>query len=222
MCLLQSVTQKNEEIRMTNIINPANIITLARIGIILTIVAIIIWGPQKISLIAAMLCAIVFIMDRADGFVANRLSCKTEFGGVLDVVGDRIAENVFWILFAHNGLVPVWIPVIVIVRGFIVDGFRSYALSKGFTTFAMMNSGFGRQLVASPISRLLYGIMKMALFIGGFVLYGIGINTQPQWLVVLNWAAVIVVAFCVIRGYYSIKDTLPLFMDDEEPVPIKV
>ena len=207
---------------MMNINNPANIVTLARIGIILAIAAMMIWGPPEIGLIAAVLCAIAFIMDRVDGFIASRLRCKTEFGGVLDVVGDRIAENVFWILFAHKGLIPVWIPIVVIVRGFLVDGFRSYALSKGFTTFSMMKSGLGRRLVASPVSRLLYGVMKMVLFIGAFILYGMGAHLHPQLLSVLNWTAGATVMFCVVRGYYSIKDTLPLFMNDKVPLPNQI
>ena len=191
--------------------NVANKITAIRIGLLFVLVGLIYADKLYLNLFNVLLCALIFGMDRLDGYVANKFECRTEFGGVLDVVGDRMVENVLWICLADLDLIPIWIPIVVISRGFITDGFRSYALSKGKATFAMMNSKVGRLLVASPASRLLYGISKAVLFTLGLAMYALRSMESLQLGKTLEGLALFVVAFCLVRGFFSVRDCLRLF-----------
>ena len=193
------------------LLNPANVITFIRIAILFGVVTVFEYGGIWANYYAAVLCTIVFLMDRLDGFLANRLNCKTDFGGVIDVAGDRIIENVLWLLFFSKGLFPIWMPIFVITRGFIIDSFRGFALSQGFSTFAMMKQGFGWQLVASPASRFIYAGLKMALFIIAFFITDQKETLSNYWLYSFQLAAGIIVLVCLVRGWFTVKEILPLF-----------
>jgi CDP-diacylglycerol--glycerol-3-phosphate 3-phosphatidyltransferase len=151
----------------------ANIITLARIG--LAFVAIGLFATNFYGQFLAFLFTIIAIyMDALDGYVARRLGVASELGALLDITGDRIVENIYWIYFAAIGTVSFWIPMVVIARGFLTDTVRSVAFSEGKTPFGektMMQPGITRFLVASRFSRGLYGVSKAVIFcyLGGLI-----------------------------------------------------
>jgi CDP-diacylglycerol--glycerol-3-phosphate 3-phosphatidyltransferase len=129
-------------------------------------------------------------------------------GSKLDIAIDRIVEMVLWVVYADLKLISVAIPIIVIIRGGLVDTVRSFSLLWGETSFGMMKSKWGRRLVASGFMRSLYGISKalaffaLALTLG---LQGIWAGTSKAtwaeaiWVlgVVLAWVATTI---CIIRG----------------------
>ena len=71
--------------------------------------------------VAVPLAFVALVMDWLDGYLARRLGCESKVGGVLDIVGDRIAENVWWVVFAWLHVIPLWVPIVVLSRG-ICDG----------------------------------------------------------------------------------------------------
>jgi CDP-diacylglycerol--glycerol-3-phosphate 3-phosphatidyltransferase len=169
---------------------------------------------------------IVLWMDALDGRIARKYRQESELGGVLDITGDRIVENVLWICFAHQRLVSVWVPIIVITRGIITDTIRSVALAHGMTAFGektMMTSKVGKFLVASRFSRALYGILKTIAFAyviliavlmthQGFDGERFAATTCGWWLWVTKDIIVgLTVALCVLRGVPVIKDGRQLF-----------
>lgn len=149
------------------LLNLANIITIIRI-VILYITVYLIYSEQILFLILAILLSIVIIvLDALDGYVARKRNEVTQFGGVLDITGDRIVENVFWIVFADLDIIPMWIPIIVMSRGFMTDAIRSQALTEGKTAFGentMMTSRVGKFLVSGRFMRSFYGIIKGITF----------------------------------------------------------
>jgi len=118
--------------------------------------------------IAAFILTIIAIwFDGLDGFVARLLNESSKFGAVLDILGDRVVENIYWIVFAVLGWIPVWVPLIVVTRGILTDGVRSIALEQGFTAFGsttMMKTKLGHFLVASNFSRGSYAVTKALAF----------------------------------------------------------
>jgi CDP-diacylglycerol--glycerol-3-phosphate 3-phosphatidyltransferase len=114
------------------------------------------------------LTAVAIAMDALDGWLARRLGVASELGAVLDITGDRIVEHVFWIYFTVVGLVPLWVPLVIVSRSFVVDATRSVALSRGRTPFGektMQRSAVSRFLVASRAMRSVYGFAKAAAFV---------------------------------------------------------
>jgi CDP-diacylglycerol--glycerol-3-phosphate 3-phosphatidyltransferase len=130
---------------------------------------------------------------------------------VLDIVVDRIVENCFWIYFTARGILPVWIPMIVISRGFFTDAVRSVALAKGMTAFGekTFQSQLGRVLVSSRTSRALYGLVKVLSFLLLIIIQALPLSGAEAYIssdwhpIVISWGYSMVylaVAFCILRG----------------------
>ncbi len=141
-----------------------NIITLSRLPLLFGLVVLLYlpgaWPPW----VALGLLPVLYLMDWFDGYLARQIDQVTELGGVLDIAIDRVVENVLWIVFAHLGQIPLWIPLLFITRSFVVDSLRGFALAKGKSAFGMMHSRLGRFLVAGRFMRGLYGGAKAVAF----------------------------------------------------------
>jgi len=125
--------------------------------------------------VAFFLVILIIILDSLDGYIARKYGVASDFGALFDIAGDRIVENVLWIFFAAAGLISVWIPIVVVSRGFLVDLIRTVAYSEsGKTPFGkktMMKSRLGRFLVSSNFSRATYAVSKVFAFgmLGGLL-----------------------------------------------------
>jgi len=172
----------------------ANLITAARVVLLFITIGFIYLGwPQNGQkgepvwlLVATVLTLIVFIGDAIDGVVARARGEANALGAVIDIAGDRIVENAYWVVFAQLGLLSVWFPLIQITRSFTVDAFRTLAMSEGKTAFGektMMQSKFGTWLAASRFNRALYGSAKVVTFI--WLLLQMALTVQiandPEW-----------------------------------------
>ena len=154
----------------------ANLITIARLILLFVCIGMIYWGSAGVILLAIPLIAAVFAGDGLDGYVARKRKSTSQFGAVFDIAGDRIVENALWIVFAELQLIPVWIPLLVMTRGFVVDGIRSIGFSRGETPFGeknMMRSAFTSWLTAGRFMRNTYGYAKALgfLFLTGLEAY---------------------------------------------------
>jgi len=163
--------------------------------------------------VAAVLLTIVVIwMDALDGWVARRMGTTSDMGALIDITGDRIVENVYWIYFATTGLVSAWVPIVVITRGFLTDTVRTLQFERGKTPFGektMMQSRWSRFLVASRFMRGLYGGAKLVAFcaLGAVLAWRQGIEAgavRPSGLHALELATAAIVGLtvglCVVRG----------------------
>ena len=145
----------------------ANIITISRIFIALIAVILLFFFTVKTYILAFILTAVAIWFDGLDGYVARKFNESSKFGAMLDILGDRIVENIYWIVFAVLGWVNVAFPLIVVTRGILTDGVRSLAFEKGYTAFGsttMMKSKLGKFLVASNFSRFTYAVTKALAF----------------------------------------------------------
>jgi len=199
----------------------ANTITLARIPLLVVIILLLYLGTPALQVASAGLVLILIAMDTVDGIVARRRQEVGLVGSKLDIAVDRIIEEVLWVVYAHLGLISVAIPIIVIIRGGLVDTVRSFSLVYGETSFGMMQTKWGQRLVASSFMRSLYGISKavafcmLALALG---LRGLWAGTpkadaaEGVWIVavVLSWIAT---AICVIRGVPVLLEAPALLKD---------
>jgi phosphatidylglycerophosphate synthase len=142
----------------------ANLITFSRIILLFLTIGLLYLHDPWAALAAVLLTILVYSSDALDGYVARRRGEASTAGAVFDTAGDRIVENVYWIVFAHLGLMTIWIPILMVMRSFAVDAVRSLALAEGRTTFGettMMESRLGLWLVASRLHRALYGLAKL-------------------------------------------------------------
>jgi CDP-diacylglycerol--glycerol-3-phosphate 3-phosphatidyltransferase len=142
----------------------ANIITLTRLLMIFPLVAMIYWASPGWLWLAPPLLLLIIALDGLDGYVARKRLETSVFGSIFDIAADRVIEYVLWTVLAHVGLVPMWVALLFIIRGTLVDSIRYSAIAGGQTAFGMMRSRVGRFLVAGRFMRGLYGGLKAVTF----------------------------------------------------------
>lgn len=166
------------------------------------------------NLTAVGLTVASIALDALDGHLARKKKMATPVGAQLDILGDRMIENVYFTYFAVVGMVSLWLPVLFFARGAATDLLRSLAMKAGHSGWgahAMLQTWWGRALVASRWSRGLYAAMKclcfcylgleLALTRGPVALVG-ALAADVHDLIrvgahVLTWMTA---AFCLVRG----------------------
>jgi CDP-diacylglycerol---glycerol-3-phosphate 3-phosphatidyltransferase len=196
----------------------ANLITLARLPLLLIVVGLLFVPYFGVRLAGLALLIVLFLMDWFDGYVARLRNEVTELGAVLDIALDRSVENILWITFMYLGLVPLWVPIVFLIRSFIVDGIRGVALARGKSGFGMMYSPLGRFLVASRFMRALYGLAKGVIFGLLYFTWALALK-DPQMLITLHPLNQSLIFFttglCIIRGLPVLQDGRILFRLDK-------
>ncbi len=186
----------------------ANAITLARIPLLVIVVLLLYLGSPGLQVATVPVVLILILMDTLDGIVARRRHEVGMLGSKLDIAVDRIVELVLWVVYAHLNLISVAIPIIVIIRGELVDTVRSFSLVWGKTSFGMMQTKWGRRLVSSGVMRTVYGVAKGTAFCILTLTLGLrrlwagtprAGEAETIWTVaiVLSWVAT---AICIVRG----------------------
>lgn len=208
------------------------LVTLVRV--VLAFVTVALFERGFASAVAGVLStALVLWMDALDGWVARRTGQATDMGALLDITGDRIVENVFWIYFAAAGLVSFWVPVLVITRGFLTDTVRALQFERGRTPFGektMMRARWSRFLVAGRWMRGLYGAAKALAFasLGAWIALERGLDSGrlavPEAALrgTILGAEILValtVALCVLRGVPVLWDGRDLILGLRLPRP---
>jgi CDP-diacylglycerol---glycerol-3-phosphate 3-phosphatidyltransferase len=166
------------------------------------------------NLAAVALTVAAIALDALDGHIARSKNLATPVGAQIDILGDRMIENVYFTYFAVVGMVSLWLPVFFFARGAATDFLRGLAMRAGHSGWgatAMLQTWWGRALVASRWSRGLYAAMKclcfcylgleLALTRGPIALVG-ELAADAHALIcigaqVLTWATAV---FCFVRG----------------------
>lgn len=120
------------------------------------------------------LTVIAIGLDGVDGYIARVRNLATPLGAQLDILGDRVIENLFFTFFAATGLISLWVPVAFFARGATTDFLRGLAARSGRVGFGhegMLDSRWARLLVASRFSRAAYATLKCVCFcyLGGLL-----------------------------------------------------
>jgi CDP-diacylglycerol--glycerol-3-phosphate 3-phosphatidyltransferase len=199
----------------------ANLITVARFPLLLLIVILLNAPDPTARYVSAALVVVLILLDSVDGMVARARQETSLLGSVLDIMADRTVELVLWICYAHLRLIPVAIPIIVAIRGTIVDSLRSLAVSEGTTPFKSTRSRVGAFIVGSPFMRSGYGIAKLVSFAGLAITNALAaqvalgtaaLSTMATYQVILNVVSWIAVGYCVVRGAPVIVEAIPALL----------
>ena len=197
--------------------NLANIVSVTRIFVAYAAIACLYVQTTWAYIIALVLTIIAFAMDGLDGYLARKLNQSSEWGSVLDILGDRIVEVSYWIVFAVMGWLNIIFPLICVARAFTTDGIRSVALSKGMTAFGdktMQSTSWGKFICASRFMRISYAVAKVLAFL---LLITVNTPGMELWIgtpilhiitMVFAWAAII---FCVVRAIPVVVESPKLF-----------
>lgn len=200
--------------------NTANIVSVSRVFVAFFAIGLLFYQTTASYVWAVILTIIAFAMDGVDGYIARKYNQTSEWGSVLDILGDRIVEASYWTAFAVLGWLNIIFPLICITRAFTTDGIRSVALSKGMTAFgekSMQSTSWGKFICASKFMRISYAVAKVAAFVLLIFAYIPGLErclsvAIGSVAIILAWVAII---FCVVRAIPVVAESGKLFNNDK-------
>ena len=198
--------------------NTANIVSVTRVFVAFAAIGLLYAETMPAYIASVVLTIIAFAMDGVDGYIARKYNQSSEWGSVLDIMGDRIVEASYWIAFAVMGWLNILFPIVCIARAFTTDGIRSVALSKGMTAFgekSMQSTAWGKFICASKFMRISYAVAKVAAFVLIITAYILDLNLEVANIIrivaeILAWIAII---FCVVRAIPVVAESGKLFND---------
>ena len=195
----------------------ANFISIFRIFVALFAIALLYVRTTWAYILALILTVIAFALDGVDGYVARKFNESSDLGSVLDIMGDRIVEASYWIVFAVMGWISILFPLICVIRAFTTDSLRSVALSKGYTAFgakSMQKSKLGYFICSSKFMRISYAVAKVVAFFFLIIANTPGIEfwshigTFHAVTMFFAWAAIM---FCLVRAIPVVVESISLF-----------
>ena len=211
-----------------------NQVTAARVGAAFAAVALYTFFGHALAadLAAVGLTIAAIALDALDGYLARRRGMATVLGAQMDILGDRVVENLFFTFFAVSGLTSLWVPVLFFVRGTLTDFLRGLAARQGRSGFggnSMLQSGWGRMLVASRGSRGAYAAVKCVCFCYLGMLLALpqmhaawlGTGLRASLLLSGRILAGAAAAFCVVRAIPVIWEGRKYLAAQEKPVAMR-
>ena len=180
-------------------------------------------GIPVISWILTIIFIIASYTDHLDGKLARKNNQITTFGKFADPLADKILVLSAMLILVEQNKIPAWIPIIVLIREFVISGYRLIAVEKG-----------GKVVAANIWGKIktftqMIGISLMFLSNEGFFKFifrtnslekaqvSSGLIYMPTIQFIINILASIIIALSVIATIFSgwtyIKDGKELFKD---------
>lgn len=116
-----------------------------------------------LNLLAVGLTVSAIALDALDGYIARAKKLSSPEGAQIDILGDRMIENMYFTYFAVVGMVSVWLPMLFFARGAATDFLRGLAAKAGYSGWgahSLLRSKWAMVLVASRWSRSAYATLK--------------------------------------------------------------
>lgn len=115
---------------------------------------------------ATVLFVLMAVSDLLDGVIARRLQVVSPLGIFLDTISDKIFVTGALLPLVAQGLLSVWIALLIIVRDFAVSGLRSFASAEG----VVIPSGtWGKQKLVITVVALTWLLLHAHALVGGFL-----------------------------------------------------
>ena len=203
----------------------ANLITLSRLLLLFVVIYFAYQPASWWQMANVALLIFVFVSDGLDGYVARKRGETSVFGAMFDIAVDRIVELSLWVAYLPLGLVPLWAPLVFVVRGSIVDAIRAkQAGESGKAPFEMMQHPVAKWLVAGRFMRGFYAAMKGIAFCWLLLIYPLSDLVPSFWAQWGAWLSLvgdvliwIIVVLCIARGLPVILE----FMAEQDVIPTR-
>ncbi|MGH9726219.1 MAG: CDP-alcohol phosphatidyltransferase family protein [Candidatus Acidiferrales bacterium] len=211
-----------------------NQVTAARVGAAFAAVALYTFFGRALAVdfAAVGLTIAAIALDALDGYLARSRGMATLLGAHVDILGDRVVENLFFTFFAVSGLISLWVPVLFFVRGTLTDFLRGLAAREGRSGFgqsSMLQTAWGRILVASRASRAAYAALKCVCFCYLGLLLALpqlhaawlGSATRTSLLLAGKILAGAAAAFCMVRAIPVVWEGRKYLAPQEQPAHLR-
>lgn len=196
--------------------NLANKLTIFRIILVFIILIIPFFNIQGDILgipITFFIIDVIFIIasitDKLDGYIARSRNQITTFGKFLDPIADKILVIISMMLLIEFGKIPSWIPAIIIMREFIVSGYRLIAVEKKGKVIAA--SVWGKLKTVTQMIAIMLAFIDKNSFGAIFTMQLTGMEFAINLIVTLMM--IICVIATVFSGWDYIKSGKDLLKD---------
>ena len=201
------VTEEAPEGRPASNLNPANIVTIARILLIPLFLVLLLttftgWWAKWL---AAAVFAVLAGTDAVDGYLARSRNEVTTFGKFIDPLADKLLVTAALIGLVQLGELPAWIAILIISREFIVSGLRMVAVAEGKVVIAASN--LGKLKTVAQIVAIVMFIVKGS----PTIVHTLGVQ-GAYWFNVVAWttmvAALLLTIWSMIDYFYHARAVL--------------
>ena len=86
---------------------------------------------STVNWLILVIFSIASYTDHLDGKIARKDNLITAFGKFADPLADKILVLAVMLILVEDGMLPAWIPIVVLFREFVVSGYRLIAVEKG-------------------------------------------------------------------------------------------
>lgn len=170
------------------------------------------WGIPLTYLIMDLIFILASITDKLDGYIARSRNQITTFGKFLDPIADKILVIVAMLILVEADKIPYWIPAIVVIREFIVSGYRLVAVQKNGNVIAA--SIWGKIKTATQMVGLTLAFIDKNSFGAIFTTSNLTGFDFALNLVVTSILGISVIA-TIISGIDYLKGSKELFKDSK-------
>jgi CDP-diacylglycerol--glycerol-3-phosphate 3-phosphatidyltransferase len=117
-----------------------------------------------------LLFAAIEISDLVDGKVARSSNEVSSFGKLFDPFADVLARMTYFVCFAFDGIMPLWVFLIIIYREFGILFLRNILSLRGIAMGARAGGKFkaGLYMVSGMLSLALVSMFRLEYF-GGII-----------------------------------------------------
>jgi len=112
-------------------VNLPNKLTIARIILAPIFMIFLLIDNMYFRYLSTLIFIVAALTDVYDGYLARKTGVMTGFGKFMDPLADKILVSTAFISFVALGYVQTWMVLVIILREFLVTGFRSLAAYKG-------------------------------------------------------------------------------------------
>lgn len=182
--------------------NLANKLTVFRIVLVIVMIIInffdfpgeLIGIPTK-SWILLIIFVIASITDKLDGHIARSRNQITTFGKFLDPIADKILVITTLVILVESQKIPAWIPIIIILREFVVSGYRLVAVEQGGEVIAA--NIWGKLKTVTQMIAIIFALVDTNKFADIF--------TKQMDIIpfIINLGTTIIMILCVIATIFS-------------------
>lgn len=115
----------------SNPFNLPNSLTVIRIGMAPVLVVMLLSPGETLSVVSAVVFALVCLTDWLDGYLARKNGITTPLGMFLDPLADKLLITTAFIMLIPLGRIPAWVVAIIMSREMAVTGLRAIASNMG-------------------------------------------------------------------------------------------
>ena len=169
------------------------------------------WGIPLTYLIIDLIFIIASITDKLDGYIARSRNQITTFGKFLDPIADKILVIVAMLMLVGSGKIPYWIPAIVVIREFMVSGYRLVAVQKNGNVIAA--SIWGKLKTATQMVGLILAFVDKNVFGAIFTSNLTGFDFALNLIVTIMLSISVVAT--IVSGVDYLKGSKELFKDSK-------